>query len=63
VLIVFVRKIRSMCNVYTNCDNIIYKYYGVILPVALAVSSNACVCDRLFTGVAGSNPAVFMDVS
>jgi hypothetical protein len=28
----------------------------------VAGPSNACVCDRLLTGIAGSNPAGDMDV-
>ena len=61
MLIVFIRKIRSMCNVYTDYDNIIH--YGVILPIPVAVPSRAWICGRLLAGVAGSNPAGSMDVS
>jgi hypothetical protein len=59
MLMVFIRKIRSMCNVYTDCESIIY--CGVILPIAVAVSSKAWVCGRLLAAVAGSNPAENME--
>jgi len=61
MLIVFIRKITSVYNMFTDCDNIIY--YGVILPIPVVVPSKVWVCSRLLAGVAGSNPVGSMDVS
>ena len=60
MLIVLISKVRSVCTVYTDCDNIIY--YVVILPIPTTAPSKAWVCGRLLAGVAGSNPAGRMDV-
>ena len=40
----------------------IYGQYGVCKPVPVAARSKASVCGRSLAGIAGSNPAVGMDV-
>jgi hypothetical protein len=45
----------------TIINNLSYAWY--LIPIPVATRSNAWVCSRSLTGIAGSNPAVHMDMS